>query len=96
MKTSELVKAVALETGLSVSAAEKVVNAVFTTIKREVRAGGEVKVFKFGTFSVTELRERKRRNPRTGEPIFTPARRRCLFHSSRVFKRELNNSKRES
>ena len=52
MKTSELVKAVAMETGLTVSATEKAVNAVFSAIKKEVGAGGEVKIFKFGTFSV--------------------------------------------
>lgn len=93
MKTSELAKAVALETGMNVHAAEKVMTALFGVIKKEVASGHEVKIFKFGTFSVAELGERKRRNPRTGELLFTPARRRCLFHSSRVFKRELNNSK---
>ena len=36
MKTSELVKAVAMETGLTVSATEKAVNAVFSAIKKEV------------------------------------------------------------
>ena len=36
MNTSELVKAVAMETGLTASATEKVVNAVFSTIKKEV------------------------------------------------------------
>lgn len=59
MKTSELVKAVAMETGLTVSATEKAVNAVFSAIKKEVGAGGEVKIFKFGTFSVAELGERE-------------------------------------
>lgn len=95
MKTSELVKAVALETGLTASATEKAVNAVFSTIKREVGAGGEVKIFKFGTFSAAELGEREGRDPRTGGSVIIPARRRCLYHQSVTFKRELNGNGEE-
>ena len=88
MKTSELVKAVAMETGLT--ATEKVVSAVFSAIKKEVGAGGKVKIFKFGTFSTAELDEREGRDPRTGVSVVIPARRRCLYHQSITFKRELN------
>ena len=95
MKTSELVKAVAMETGLTVSATEKAVNAVFSAIKKEVGAGGEVKVFKFGTFSVAELGEREGRDPRTGVSVVIPARRRCMYHQSITFKRELNGNGEE-
>ena len=90
MKTSELVKAVAMETGLPASAPEKVVSAVFSAIKKEVGAGGKVKIFKFGTFSTAELDEREGRDPRTGVSVVIPARRRCLYHQSITFKRELN------
>ena len=85
MKTSELVKAVAMETGLTVSATEKAVNAVFSAIK----------IFKFGTFSVAELGEREGRDPRTGVSVVIPARRRCMYHQSITFKRELNGNGEE-
>lgn len=49
-------------------------NAVFSAIKKEVGAGGEVKIFKFGTFSVAELGEREGRDPRTGVSVVIPAR----------------------
>ena len=90
MKTSELVKAVAMETGLTASATETVVSAVLSAIKKEVGAGGKVKIFKFGTFSTAELDEREGRDPRTGVSVVIPARRRCLYHQSITFKRELN------
>lgn len=95
MKTSELVKAVALETGLTASATEKVVNAVFSAIKKEVGAGGKIKIFKFGTFAVAEFDEREGRDPRTGVSVIIPARRRCLYHQSITFKRELNGNGEE-
>ena len=57
---------------------------------RTARMGRKIKIFKFGTFSVAELGEREGRDPRTGVSVVIPARRRCLYHQSITFKRELN------
>jgi len=81
MNKSELVLAVAKETGLTKIESEKAVSAVVDAITTELKQGNTVQLVGFGTFTVRQRKARTGRNPRTGEqiqiqaaasPVFTP------------------------
>ena len=67
MNKTELVKSVAAQVDLSDHKTEKVITAVFDTIKQQLADGGEVSIVGFGVFHVSERAERQGRNPKTGE-----------------------------
>lgn len=79
MHKSDLVKAVATHSGTSGPAAEKAVNAVFDTIKEELKKGEKVTLTGFGTFEVANQAAREGRNPKTNSKIQIAARKRVRF-----------------
>lgn len=82
MNRTELVTAVAEETGLSNTQAQAAVSAVLDTIAKQVTSGEKVSLAGFGTFELRHRAARTGRNPQTGEtmeiaasaaPAFKPA-----------------------
>lgn len=69
MNKGDLVGVVADKTGLTKKEAEKAVNAVFDGIQEALTNNEKVQLIGFGTFEVRERKERKGRNPQTGEEI---------------------------
>ncbi len=69
MNKSELVSAVAGKVSLTKKDTEKVVSAVFESVKEAMSEGEKVQIIGFGTFDVRERKAREGRNPSTGEPI---------------------------
>ena len=49
-----------------------------------------VRINGLGTFKITRNKERKGRNPRTGEKIVIPAKNRVIFKASRLLKKAIN------
>ena len=80
MNKTELVKAVAADSGLSVKDASKAVDATIEAITKSMQAGEPVVIPGFGSFTVRERAARSGRNPRTGEAITIAARRRVHFN----------------
>ncbi|MBI3980312.1 MAG: HU family DNA-binding protein [Chloroflexi bacterium] len=70
---------VADELGLTKSKAGQAVGIVMDAIAEALGEGEEVRLTGFGTFRVSETRERMGRNPRTGEPLTIRASRRISF-----------------
>ena len=66
--------------------AEKIVNSVFEKIGAALANGQEVRITRFGVFLVKQVRERKGVNPRTGEAITIPARKKVAFRVSKTLK----------
>jgi len=87
---SDLVSAVANNTGMSKSDAEKSVDGVFDAISGELQSGGEVRIVGFGTFSVADRKATTGRNPRTGEAIQIPASKRPKFKAGKGLKQAVN------
>jgi nucleoid DNA-binding protein len=79
MTKSDLIHQLSADTGLSQSQAGKVVNEVFNLIASSLQKGDDVRITGFGTFRVSETKERTGRNPRTGTPITIPAGKRVVF-----------------
>tara|TARA_B100000315_G_scaffold252805_1_gene290342 strand:+ start:284 stop:556 length:273 start_codon:yes stop_codon:yes gene_type:complete len=90
MNKSELVSAVANNSGLTKSDAEKAVDGVFDAISGALSSGGEVRVVGFGSFSVVDRKATTGRNPRTGEAIQIPASKRPKFKAGKGLKQAVN------
>ncbi len=86
MKREELITAVAARTGLSKGSAEEVLDTILDTIMDAIRDGDKVTLTGFGTFLLSEHPSRKARNPRTGEVVEVPARKRPKFVPGKQFR----------
>ena len=73
MNKTELINAIAAETGLSKADAAKALNATTAAIAKAVKAGDKVALVGFGTFAPAERPARTGKNPRTGEVLEIPA-----------------------
>jgi DNA-binding protein HU-beta len=69
MNKTELVEAIANETGLSKTKSSEVVNTIVKTISESLAKGEKVSLTGFGTWTTNTRPERKGRNPKTGEEI---------------------------
>ena len=91
MNKNDLIAVVAEKTGLSKSDSTNAVDSMIEGISEALEAGGEVRLVGFGTFSVTNRRASKGRNPRTGEPIDIPASKQPKFKAGKVLKQAVNS-----
>lgn len=87
---NDLVAQVSENAGLSKVDSTKAVDAVFDSITSSLQKGTEVRLVGFGTFSVSNRRASKGRNPRTGEAIDIPASKRPKFTAGKSLKDAVN------
>jgi len=66
------------------------VEAVFALMKNTLESGGNLKISGFGSFIVKQKKDRRGRNPQTGESITIEARRILTFKPSGVLKDQIN------
>jgi integration host factor subunit alpha len=71
--------------GISNREAARLVEIIFETIKRRLGDGEKVQITAFGTFLVRDKRERRGRNPQTGEEMRIKSRRSVVFRPSKLF-----------
>ena len=90
MNKSELITAVAEQTGLSKKDAEKAVKAVFDTIEAAVAKGDKVQIVGFGAFETKVQAAREGRNPATGEAIQIPESKTVKFSAGKALKEKVN------
>ncbi|HDI51516.1 integration host factor subunit beta [candidate division KSB1 bacterium] len=86
----EVAKRTAKQVGDTVYHTEKVVNAVFETLREfmmEADPEIRIEIRDFGVFEVKTTKPKpKARNPRTGEIIYVPARRKTHFKAGKLLK----------
>ena len=90
MNKNDLVAAVAEAVDMSKADAARAVDGVFDAISGALKAGNEVKLPGFGTFSVAERAARKGRNPQTGETIQIAASKQPGFKALKALKDAVN------
>ena len=90
MNKNDLVATVADTSGLSRADATKAVDAVFDSITASLKAGTEVRLVGFGTFSVTKRKASTGRNPRTGETMKIKASSQPKFKAGKGLKDAVN------
>ncbi len=90
MNKNDLVASVAEHTGLSKLDSTKAVDAVFESISVALKAGDEVRLVGFGTFSVSKRAASEGRNPRTGAKIAIPASNQPKFKAGKGLRDAVN------
>lgn len=90
MTRTELVANVAEKSGITKKDADKVLSAVFESIKQALVEGDKVQVIGFGTFEIRNRSARKGRNPQTGEEIDIPASKLPSFKAGKALKEAVN------
>ncbi len=91
MTRSQLIQRLAAQNpGLTHREVELLVSAIFETIAAGLARGERVEIRGFGSFTVKEHPPRVGRNPRTGEAVQIPTKRRPNFKSGKELRRRLN------
>ena len=90
MNKAELVAAVAEHSGLTKADADKAIDAVFDAITAALKAGDDVRLVGFGSFSVSTRAARDGRNPRTGQAIKIEASKQPKFTAGKGLKDAVN------
>ena len=89
MTKSDLIDIASKEVNITKTEAGELFEAFLEGIKDALRRGDKVTLIGFGSFSVSERKARKGRNPKTGEPIDIPASRVPKFTPSETFKKAI-------
>jgi DNA-binding protein HU-beta len=89
MNKSQLVDAVAKNSGLTIKDSEKAVDAFVAAVKEGLKTDGSVQLIGFGSFSVTERAARTGVNPRSGAQISIAASKTVKFKAGAKLKEVL-------
>jgi integration host factor subunit alpha len=90
MTKADLVERIHINSGISKKDSFDILEAVFSIMKDTLESGEKIKVAGFGNFEVREKKDRKGRNPQTGEAITITARRVLTFKPSVILKSAMN------
>lgn len=94
MNKSELVDALADQTGMTKADAARAIDALFSTdggiLSKALKKGDRVQITGFGTFEAKMRKARTGRNPRTGESIKIAAARSPGFRAGKGLKDAVN------
>lgn len=71
--------------GISNREAARLVEIIFDSIKSKLGDGEKVQITGFGTFVIRQKKERRGRNPQTGEEMLIRPRRSVVFRPSKLF-----------
>ena len=70
---------------------EDLTNTFYDIFISNLIKNNKIEIRKFGTFFIKNLKEKKSaRNPKTGEIIYVPPKKRLRFNPSKYFKNEIN------
>ena len=87
-----MIDAIAKETGVTKTDVEKVFNATFETIKKDLKKNEKSSIANFGTFKVSKRAARTGRNPQTGATIKIAAKTVPAFTAGKKFKDAVKQS----
>jgi nucleoid DNA-binding protein len=87
----DLALRVSQDTDCKKNLASKMVDTVFEAMRESLINGNRIEIRGFGVFQVKETRPKPAaRNPRTGQIIYVPARRKTHFRPGKLLKEELH------
>jgi integration host factor subunit beta len=90
MTKADLVEDVARVTELTRKDSEVIVDTLFESVIKALKAGDKLEVRGFGSFRVRQRNARVGRNPKTGEKVEVPAKRVPYFKPSKELKDLIN------
>lgn len=92
----DLAKRVATDTACRQALAAKMVDSIFGAMRESLMRGDRIEIRGFGVFEVRNTRPKPAaRNPRTGDIIQVPARRKTHFKPGKILKEELRKPRME-
>ncbi len=89
MNKAQLVEVIAAKTATK-KQAQEIVEMLWDSIKSSLKKKEPVAISGFGTFKVKQTKARVARNPKTGEPVNVPAKKKIAFRASKELKSILN------
>ncbi len=90
----DLALLVSQNTGCKKNLAAKMVDSLFVAMRDSLIEGNRIEIRGFGVFQVKDTRPKPAaRNPRTGEIIYVPARRKTHFKPGRLLKEALHQAR---
>ena len=89
MSKAELVEKIAEKAKLTKVDAERAVNAFINVVTASLKAGDDVTLVGFGTFTTGDRAERQGRNPQTGEAITISSKKVVKFKPGKALKEEV-------
>lgn len=90
MNKTELIEAIAKESGLTKKDAAKAVDAFVDTVSKALKKKDKVQLIGFGTFETAKRAARTGKNPQTGEAIKIPAATVPKFKAGKALKDTVN------
>ena len=87
---AHIVDAIADQIGYPKNHSSEIVETLLELIKKALESGDDVLISNFGKFCFKEKRERKGRNPATGDRMILESRRVVTFRCSGKLKEQLN------
>ena len=87
---SHLIDAIAEQNGFTRKRSSETVEAILELIKSSLASGDDVLISGFGKFCVRDKRERRARNPATGEDMILAPRKVVTYRCSKKLKDRIN------
>ncbi len=94
MNKSQLIDAVASDSGLSKADSARAIESLLDTVTRSLKKGEEVSITGFGKFSVVKRAARQGVNPRTGERVKIKASKAPKFSAGAGLKQAISPKKK--
>ncbi len=86
----QIVNSIANQIGYTKDYSSEILETVLEIIKKALESGDDVMISNFGKFCVKEKKERRGRNPSTGEDMILEPRRVVIFRCSGRLRKKIN------
>ena len=91
MTKADIAERIHTNTGFSKKESAEMLETVLSIMKSTLESGEKLKISGFGNFIVQQKKDRRGRNPQTGETITISTRRILTFKPSSVLRDAINN-----
>ena len=91
MLKSDLIEKVAKELNINHDLAQLAISAIFDTMSEALAKGEGIEIRGFGSFTVRHYKGRDGRNPKTGETVSVPPRKKPFFKVGKELKNRVND-----
>lgn len=90
MTKVDIAERIQAKTGFTKRESSEILDKFFELLKETLKTGEKIKIAGFGNFDIKQKKDRKGRNPQTGETITIEARRIISFKPSTLLRNAIN------